>query len=225
VNTVFKYLFICLLFLGNYNTQLHAKTLAMSLLEMQNDIDSAADTPINNSILRKRTLLDLNNEANISKTLRVKIVELKDSTGLVYLGALITKAELTPYLTQMKTLLGNEFSEFRQNQMARDHHLFHFTVVNPYEYQTINKTKLTTELKNHSMVSLTLHGLGSVGLDKQGYSQKSSYYVVASSSDAQFLRQNLLLKRKDFHVTLGFNPQDIYDQPKGLSTLIIPQSP
>ena len=34
------------------------------------------------------------------------------------------------------------------------------------------------------------------------------------------MRQNLLLKNKDFHVTLGFYPDDVYGVGKGRDTLI-----
>jgi hypothetical protein len=34
-------------------------------------------------------------------------------------------------------------------------------------------------------------------------------------------REKLKLPKKDFHITLGFNPNDVYDQPKNTSTILL----
>jgi len=149
---------------------------------------------------------------NVDKTLTLEISELRDNSGLVYLGGRVSAAELSRYLEQLKNELGEEqYAIYRQYQAARDHQTFHVTLINPYEYQMINKK--TLRLPPHFRV--TLHGLGRVEND-----EKKSYFVVASSSDGQFIRQNSLLKNKDFHVTLGFFPDDIYGVSKGRDTLI-----
>ncbi|WP_085296785.1 hypothetical protein [Cognaticolwellia mytili] len=149
---------------------------------------------------------------NFEKTLTLDIRELQDSTGLAYLGGEVSEVELERYLSQLKGELGKEqYITYREHQAARDHQSFHVTFVNPYEYQTINKEKLKISQK----IRVTLHGLGKVEKDN-----KTSYFVVASSSDGQFMRQNLLLKNKNFHVTLGFYPNDVYGVGKGRDTLI-----
>ncbi|MGK2232460.1 MAG: hypothetical protein ACI92O_001631 [Colwellia sp.] len=149
---------------------------------------------------------------NADKTLNLEISELKDNSGLVYLGGKVSAADLDAYLAQMKTDLGeSQFSIFRQHQAARDHQTFHVTLVNPYEYQTIDKENF--EMPNQFRV--VLQGLGKV--EKE---DKKAYFVVASSPDGQFIRQGLLLKNKDFHVTLGFYPEDVFGVSKGRDTLI-----
>jgi hypothetical protein len=149
---------------------------------------------------------------NEDKTLNLEISELRDNSGLVYLGGKVSLADLSGYLEQLKTALGEEqYTIYRQYQAARDQQTFHITLVNPYEYQTINKA----QLKLPDQFRVILHGLGRVEND-----EKKSYFVVASSVDGQFIRQNLLLKNKDFHVTLGFFPADIYGVSKGQDTLI-----
>ncbi|PCI60598.1 MAG: hypothetical protein COB35_08615 [Gammaproteobacteria bacterium] len=154
--------------------------------------------------------------------LNAKIVELKDSTGLVYVGAKVNKAELSAYLQQMENLLGTkQFKLFRANQIARDQYNFHVTLINPYEYQTIKQP-----IKLGQSIRLTLQGLGKVAINnankKANSPQKnaSSYFVVTSSNDGQFFRQQHLLKAKDFHITLGFNPHDIYNMSKGKERLV-----
>ncbi len=162
--------------------------------------------------MSKNAIKKKQENVNFEKTLLLDISELQDSTGLVYLGGKVSEAELSSYLSQLKDELGKEqFSTYRGHQAARDHQSFHVTLVNPYEYQTINKEKLKTLQK----IRVTLHGLGKAEKDN-----KTSYFVVVSSGDGQFMRQNLLLKNKDFHITLGFNPNDVYGVGKGRDTLI-----
>jgi len=152
------------------------------------------------------------------KTVQASITELKDSTGLVYLGAVINNADITSYLAQMSQHLGSEFTYYREQQAKRDHHQFHMTLVNPYEYQTIDKNKLA-EVKRMptNRINIELLGLGKVSSGN-----KTSYFVVAKSSAGQLFRQQWLLKPKDFHITLGFNPQDVYGVSKGIDTLLKP---
>jgi len=155
------------------------------------------------------------------KSVRLKITKLKDNQGQVYLGAIVSRAELSTYLTTLEQLLGEEFQKYRAFQAARDHQLFHMTLLSPQEYQLADKAlveKLLAPGFNNNLSSqlkVTLLGLGKVELDN-----KQTYFVVAQSGDAQLIRQRFLLKNKDFHVTLGFNPNDIYGVKKDSSTLI-----
>lgn len=149
--------------------------------------------------------------SNNKKTIRVTLTELRDNSGLVYLGGLVSKAELAIYLTELELILGDNYQQYRENQAQRDHRLFHLTLINPNEYQFIDKSKI----KLGDKFTVTLLGLGKVAQNN-----KESYFVVAQSSDAQFFRQQQILKAKDFHITLGFSPQDIYGVSKNAATLI-----
>ena len=133
----------------------------------------------------------------------------------------MSRAELLPYLTQLQGLLKEEFNYYRALQVARDHQLFHLTILSPREYQLADKAivdKLLTPDVSHSFTSqlnVTLFGLGKVTQDNS-----TAFFVIAQSADAQLIRQRFILPAKDFHITLGFNPNDIYGVDKGLSTLI-----
>jgi hypothetical protein len=170
-----------------------------------------------------RALQSLNDESQsqTTKSLRLKVTKLQDNQGQKYLGALVSRAELSPYLTQLQGLLKEEFNYYRSLQVARDHQLFHLTILSPREYQLADKAiikKLLLSAANHSFSSqlnVTLFGLGKVVQD-----DKTAFYVIAQSADAQLIRQRFILPAKDFHITLGFNPSDIYGVDKGLSTLI-----
>jgi len=155
------------------------------------------------------------------KSIRLKVTQLKDNQGQEYLGAIVSRAELSPYLVELEQVLGDRFQQYRALQAARDHQLFHMTLLNPNEYQLADKALveklLATDFNSNfsSQLNVTLLGLGKVERD-----DKQTYFVVAQSNDAQLIRQRFLLKNKDFHVTLGFNPRDIYGVKKDRTTLI-----
>ena len=140
----------------------------------------------------------------------LKLVKLTDNSGLTYVGGKVNAADLDVYLSQMKQILGDDFTLYRQYQSNRDHHTFHMTLINPYEYQTLKKpVAIGTNL------SVSLRGLARVSVD-----DKTAYFVVAQSMQAKSYRQSLVLTDKDFHVTLGFYPSDVYGVNKGIETLI-----
>lgn len=145
------------------------------------------------------------------KVITLQVKELTDNKGQKYLAGLVSRAEVSHYLSQLQTILGKKFDSYRQHQSARDHGLFHLTLVNPIEYQHL-AGHVTL---NNQALRVTLHGLGRVS---QG--EHTSYFVVASSDDGQFFRQKLTLPKKDFHVTLGFLSQDIHGVSKGLDSLL-----
>ena len=183
----------------------------------------------------KRITADLNNteqgnvkEVSVIKHVQIKVVELQSSQGLKYVGGEISAANVDVYLTQLEHILGDDFSAFRENQAIRDNYTFHMTLVNPYEFQTLTKA-----INYGDVFSVTLFGLGKVVKTVEEINKKitdneqtkvnkmqSTYFVVAESNEAQYFRQQLLLKPKDFHVTLGFSPKDIYGVRKNKDTLL-----
>lgn len=150
------------------------------------------------------------------KTISIKASKLSDNQGQEYIGALVNQADLLVYLKQLEAILGKSFSQYRERQAVRDHQQFHMTLVSPPEYQHADKSVidhlLLTDAKHFNV---TLLGLGKVALE-----DKETFFIVAHSNEAQRLRQQLLLKNKDFHITLGFNPSDIYGVTKDITTLI-----
>jgi hypothetical protein len=186
-------------------------------------INTASANNIKLTDKQARALQSLNTEqqSETTKSLRLKITTLQDNQGQKYLGALVSRAELLPYLTKLQQLLAEDFNDYRALQAARDHQLFHLTLLSPREYQLAGKgivEKLLAPDFNQSFSSqlnVTLLGLGKVA---QG--SKTSFFVVAQSADAQLIRQQFILPAKDFHITLGFSPSDIYGVNKGSSTII-----
>lgn len=144
------------------------------------------------------------------KLIQIEAVKLTDNSGLTYVGGKVNQADIELYLSQMKQILDDDYPLYRQNQSARDHQTFHMTLINPYEYQSLKK-----DITIGTTFSVSLGGLGRVILN-----DKTTYFVIVQSSQATRYRQNLRLNNKDFHVTLGFFPSDIYGVNKGVQSLI-----
>lgn len=146
-----------------------------------------------------------------ARSISIQVALLKDSSGLEYVGGYVDKAELETYLLQLKRILADDFVQYRENQAARDLRSFHVTLLSPNEYLHLKHKNINFG----KLLSLDLLGLGKVKKD-----EKATYFVVAQSMESQFYRQQLGLQSKDFHVTLGFSPTDIYGVRKGIDTLI-----
>lgn len=147
-----------------------------------------------------------------SMTHTLSASQLKDNTGLVYIGYEVNKALLAPYLAQLKSHLGNEkFKIFRAAQAKRDHNSFHITLINPFEYPDVKNIDVTALPK----VIFTFEGLGTASNAKD-----STYFVVVSGSEAQKVRQQFGLKKKDFHATLGFDSKDVFGVKKDKSSVL-----
>ncbi|OKY27766.1 hypothetical protein [Thalassotalea sp. PP2-459] len=158
-----------------------------------------------------KSLDDEKYKDDLTKVIISTVSEMSDSNGLTYIGAKVERTEVEKFLAQLKTILGDEFKQYRMNQANRDGNAFHVTLVAPQEYQLMKKEEVTLG----RTVRITLEGLGRVS---QG--NNTSYFVVASSNDGDFMRQTLRLAAKDFHVTLGFDKKDVHGVSKGQNTLI-----
>lgn len=137
--------------------------------------------------------------------------KLKDNSGLIYVGYKIDKSLIANYLDEMREKLGDkEFKTYRTAQAERDHDSFHITLINPYEYDDIKNI----EMSKLPQATFLFKGLGRASNDKD-----SAIFVVVSSQAAQQFRKNLGLNNKDFHITLGFNRNDVFGVSKNDSTL------
>lgn len=212
--TLLNIFLACLLMtISGLQNKLAATTLAQYLVELSDkalEIEGHKQPSMDSSISIKRQIFT-NSYYPIQKSIRIESKELQDNSGLKYLGGVVSAADLSPYLSELEGLLGDSYSRYRENQAKRDHQLFHLTLINPNEYQFIDKATLLTE----QHFTITLQGLGQVKTDKS-----ESFFVVAHSTDVQFFRQKYILPAKDLHVTLGFAPDDIYGVSKNISTLI-----
>lgn len=141
---------------------------------------------------------------------RIEILE--DREGLIYLGCSVSAEKILPYLKQLNSEVGTKkYLRLREHQAHRDLQSFHVTLVNPFELKEVDREKALAG----SPCEFEWLGLGRVKKDPA-----ETYFVVLESSLAQHYRASLGLKAKDFHVTLGFEPSDVYGVSKGRSTLL-----
>ncbi len=204
---MFRYLPLLLISISVFSIPVNAVTLAEQLLEQSSRAITIEGHQSANQFGGKVQSAAY----SLEKTLQITVEELRDTSGLVYVGGTVSAADLASYLAQMKRILGDSFVQFRQNQASRDSHSFHITLISPNEYQQLDKTKIEFGKK----ITAKLLGLGRVSNET-----KLTYFVVVNSSEATFYRQKLALSAKDFHITLGFDPSDIYNMRKGIGTLI-----
>ena len=136
---------------------------------------------------------------------------LKDNSGLIYIGYKVDKSLIEDYLNKMREKLGDkEFETYRTAQVERDHDSFHITLINPYEYDDIKNI----EISRLPQATFLFKGLG-----RASKNIDTTIFVVASSDEAQKVRRSFGLKNKDFHITLGFNRNDVFGIKKDDSSL------
>ena len=153
-------------------------------------------------------LLLLTNSAMASTQIEI----LEDREGLVYLGCSVDVEKILPYLKRLKSEVGTEkYLRLREHQAHRDLQSFHVTLVNPFELKKVDREKALAG----TPCEFEWLGLGRVKKDPA-----ETYFVVLESSLAQHYRSSLGLKAKDLHVTIGFEPSDLYGVSKGRNTLL-----
>lgn len=99
----------------------------------------------------------------------------------------------------------------------------HVTVASVAEWGALVKYKPDVALAAQrfvgAAVEMEFHGIG------KAVSQKNSniaWYGILSCDAMAQLRAGLGMQPKDFHVTLAFEPKDVFDSAKDLSTLVVP---
>jgi hypothetical protein len=137
---------------------------------------------------------------------------LKDSLGNNYMGIPFDREKLTPFLDQLKEILGESFEEYTNLQQARDNGHYHLTFMSVMEFNKVSKeigfdkfTKQIQHLQRVPFDDIKLKGIGMV--EKSG---NKSYFIVCDSNLLDQARSDFDLEPKDFHITLGFKWKDIH---------------
>ncbi len=142
----------------------------------------------------------------------LKASQLKDNSGLVYIGYDVDRKLIAPYLAQFKAHLGDEkFTIFRAGQAKRDHDSFHITLINPFEHPNVKDI----DVSKLPEITFKFEGLGTASKGKD-----RTFFVVVSSEKAQQVRKQHGLKNKDLHVTVGFDAKDVFGVSKGMDSLM-----
>jgi hypothetical protein len=142
---------------------------------------------------------------------------LKDRLGNNYLGLNIPPDVVDPYLNELKSILGEEdFEIYVKNQQTRDGGKNHLTVINVGEYNRLisdlGMDKFVNSLElifNYEIDDLEMRGVGTA--TKSG---STTYFIVCKSDKLEAIRSRYDIPKFDFHVTLAFNPKDVFGVPK-----------
>lgn len=107
----------------------------------------------------------------------------------------------------------DQYSALMAGRIRRDGDTYHLTIVAPQEFQRLDPEQ--RESLQGKTVGFSVVGLGRISKD-----DAETWFTVVRSPHAEYLRKNVGLPYKDFHITLGFTPHDIYDRPKDMTTLV-----
>lgn len=131
-----------------------------------------------------------------------------------YIACPVKHTAIIRYLRTLNRLLGDViYSSYRANQKKRDNNKFHLTIITPDEY--IKPGLSSFSIQKNNTFEVHLQGIGRIRKINN-----VAYYILVHSIQIQEFRGQFGLKPKDLHITLGFNPNDIYDINKGKETLI-----
>lgn len=137
---------------------------------------------------------------------------LKDSIGQNYLGLKIPNDIVEPYLDELKNHLGDDFETYTDNQQKRDNGHYHITVINVIDYNRLSKEmgvdKFINSLElvfDYEIDDLEMLGIGTATKDTN-----TAYFIVCNSDKLDAIRTRYELPKHDFHITLGFNPKDVF---------------
>lgn len=141
-----------------------------------------------------------------------RVQRMISETGENYLGVAISAEHGAAYLAKLKKKRSStQVGTWSRNQVKRDRGGYHLTVISPPEFKGLADADVE-EVEN-AAVDFVLGDIGGVEM-----ASSRTYYVIVSSPHIAFLRERAGLPHRDLHVTLAFDPADIHDVPKGVST-------
>ena len=148
-----------------------------------------------------------------------KLTYLKDKIGNNYVGINIPEDVVEPHLEKLKEILGEEdFEIFTQNQKTRDHGHYHITVINVMDCNRLSKEMgIANFVKSVELAfEYPVEDLEMLGVGMASKNDNKAYFIVCQSDSLDAVRTRFNLTKQDFHVTLGFNPKDVFGVPKNL---------
>lgn len=142
---------------------------------------------------------------------------LKDKIGNNYLGIDLPIDVVEPYLNELKNHLSAEnFDLFTKNQQTRDHGQHHITVINVMDYNRLAKELGIDKFINslEPIFHYEIDDLEMLGVGTATKETNQTYFVVCNSEKLDAIRNRFNLPKQDFHITIGFNPKDVFGVPK-----------
>jgi hypothetical protein len=135
-----------------------------------------------------------------------------------YVGIFLDRRDVSKFDIEFQSLVGpEEYSKLSTSRWGRDGDRLHMTVINPYEYEALQKAGSAADLQQLTKESIWIE---LIALGKQQQPPAVIYYIIGESLWGQQLRRRFHLPKTDLHITLGFTPHDIHGVNKGIETRI-----
>jgi len=138
---------------------------------------------------------------------------LKDRLGNNYLGIDLPIDIVDPYLSELKSKIPLEdYNLLIANQQNRDHGQHHITVINVMEYNKLTKDMGVDKFINslEPIFHYEIDDLNMLGVGSAKKETNTAYFIVCESDKLDAIRIRFGLPKQDFHVTIGFNPKDVF---------------
>lgn len=146
------------------------------------------------------------------------VTYVKDVIGNNFLGINVGDSAIQTHINRMKSILGDEFEEYRENKHRRDRGENHITVINVADYnRCIKKFGMDDFVSSLDKVfKFQIDDLKFMGLGMSERSGNKAFYVVCKSEKLDAIRERYGLRPHDFHVTLGFKWKDVFGVRKNV---------
>jgi hypothetical protein len=138
---------------------------------------------------------------------------IRDILNNNYIGIKIPNEIVQPYLNFLKEEIGEDnYALYTENQQKRDRGDYHITVLNVMEFNKLNK-ELGMDKFVNSLDAVFKYEIDDLKLKGVGTATKNenrAYFIVCESEKLNAIRIRYELEPRDFHVTLGFSPRDVF---------------
>lgn len=140
---------------------------------------------------------------------------LRSRQGQEYFGAAIASGQIEKFLKMFDKMVADERNkELRARRFERDGAEYHMTIYDPIEFEKLKAEGVMIPSGRKTWIE-------ACGIGKQALNANETYFVVCRADHSAAIRRESSLGRKDFHITLGFSPEDIHGVPKDLSTIVV----
>ncbi len=150
---------------------------------------------------------------------------IKDVIGQPYIGVKFTLEEVEDIIDIWKSTFNimlatdkDKLLSFIHNKFKRDGDLYHITLINVME---LNQLKISLNISDLESIFFekTVDDISFEGIGKAIKGSNEAHFIVVKSNYLNFLRKSLKLDKKDLHITLGFDSNDVFGVSKGIDTI------
>lgn len=139
---------------------------------------------------------------------------INDSIGNNYIGLKFDLQTISPFLSQLKEIIGNDnlYNEMVSYQQQRDHDSYHSTVINVMDYNRLSKEMGMDKFINslEAVFKYPIDDLKMMGVGTAQKNENQTYFIVVKSDKLEAIRRQYNLPEHDFHITLGFKYKDVF---------------